>query len=98
PERLGPATEVKTNKKLDLQDAHQKIREALSQARPGAVRVIAAPVVSPSLERSFKNFETRYKATRFEWDVSGTESIARAHEIFFGDFRVPYFNFEKADV
>lgn len=98
PERLRGPYDSKSNTELSWDEVNERIRAALKAARPGAVRVLTAPIQSPSLQVALDGFTNKYKAKWDRFAPLNYSPIARAHEIVTGVRRIPFLNFEEADV
>lgn len=98
PERLTAPIDPKSGKRLDWREISERLMPALRQARAGGVRLLTSPVRSPSLQDSLDVFTKKYRARHDTFSAVDYSAIARAHEIVEGTRRIPYLNFEKADV
>lgn len=98
PERLRNPKDVKQNKTLTWEQVDSRVKAALSSAKKGGVRLLTDHIASPSLQASIDSFSKKYSAQHTSLNETSYFNIARAHEIISGTRRVPYFDFEKADV
>lgn len=98
PERLKQPLDFSTKKNLSWEDADQRVVAALSKATNGSVRVLTGNVVSPSLSAKLSSFEKNFSAKTLSTEAIPYNAMARAHELVMGSKRIPYIDFEKADV
>jgi molybdopterin-containing oxidoreductase family iron-sulfur binding subunit len=98
PQRLQTPIDVKTGQRLAWKDVAVKVSEALQSAQPQGVRILSAPVASPSLQSVIDSFQERFKAEHVIYSASDYSALARAYEVVFGETKIPYFDFSNADV
>lgn len=98
PERLRQSIELKSGRPLRPKELDSKVMEALSQARPGSVRLLTGAINSPSLEAELSRFTGRYSAKHVRHEDISYEAMIRAYEVVTGERRIPHINFAQADV
>lgn len=97
PQRLQSPVDVKSGQKLSWQEVSDKVGAALKAAKARGVRILSAPVTSPSLQAALESFQNKFKAEHVTYSANDYGALARAHEIVFGERKIPYFDFSKAD-
>lgn len=80
-------------------DAEVKGKLAAIAAAGGAIRILSASIISPSMKSAIAEFTTKYPGTQLiTYDAVSQKAIADAHLASHGKTMIPTYNFDKADV
>jgi Fe-S-cluster-containing dehydrogenase component/anaerobic selenocysteine-containing dehydrogenase len=78
-------------------DSDAQIKNMLSDAKPGAVRVLTGSIISPTLQATLSNFVEVHKAHHHvQWPFGNSEMDA--YQLASKQRAIPNYRFEKADV
>lgn len=98
PDRVKAPLDIKTGQNLSWEEVDARVKEALSSASSGEVRVLMESSAGPSLERMLTRFSEKHSARVHRFSSLPAESMARAYELGVDRRVLPYHRFDLADV